>query len=134
MLHFWGSRQKDIELRNAATLGLDKKIKECAVLLGDKHHLSLLSTGDMVAINAVYHRACLTRLHRKVEKVGCDPQKSYTTEVIRAQVFNELLDYIYIYNTRGSGTPMEMADLTSLYDKRLVALGCPDIKSTFIMI
>ena len=44
-------------------------------------------------------------------------------------MFNELLDYID--NNRGSGTPMEMADLTmltALYDKRLVALGFPDIK------
>ena len=111
-------------------MGWIRRLKTaCAVLLGDKHLLSQLSTGDMVAINAVYHRACLTRLYRKVEKVRCDTKESYTTQLIQVQVVNELLDYID--NNRGSGTPMEMADLTmltALYDKRLVALGFPDIK------
>ncbi len=42
------------ELRKAATLGLDNKVNDCVWLLGDKHLLSKLSAGDMIAINAVY--------------------------------------------------------------------------------
>ena len=34
----------------------------------------------------------------------------------------------YIDNNHGSGSPMEIADLTALYDKRLVAIGFPNIK------
>ena len=34
---FSGEVGNKIELRKAATLGLDKKFKDCAVFLGDKH-------------------------------------------------------------------------------------------------
>ena len=52
--------------------------------------------------------------------------ESYKTQVIRAQVLNELLNFIE--DKRGSRSPIAMADLTSLYDKRLAALGFPHIK------
>ena len=38
-------------------------------LISDKQLLNKLSTGDLIAINAVHHRACLTRLHQRVETV-----------------------------------------------------------------
>ncbi len=114
------------ELRKAATLGLDKKVNDCAQVLGDKRLLSKLSAGDLIAINAVYHRACLTRLYRKVETVGCDITDSHNTQVMRAHVLNELLDFIE--DNRGSGESLAMAHLTTLYDKRIAALGFPYIK------
>ena len=118
-----GSKQ---ELRKASTLGLDKRVRDCAQMLGDKRLLRKLSSGDMVAIGAVYHRACLTRFYRKAETVGCDMTESYKTQVIRAHVLNELLDYIE--DKRGSGTTLAMANLTSLYDKRLAAFGFSHVK------
>ena len=95
-------------------------------MLGNKCLLRKLSSGDMDAIDAVYHRACLTRFYRKAETVGCDMTESYKTQVIRAHVLNALLDYIE--DKRGSGTTLAMADLTSLYDKRLAALGFSHVK------
>ena len=44
------------ELRKASTLVLDKRVRDCAKMLGDKRLLCKLSSGDMVAIDAVYHR------------------------------------------------------------------------------
>ena len=41
--------------------------------------------GDMVAIDAIYHLACLTIFYRKAESVGCGMTESYKTQVIRAQ-------------------------------------------------
>ena len=115
------------ELRKAATLGLDKKkVNDCAQVLGDKDLLSKLSAGDLIAINAVYHRACLTRLYRKVETVGCDNTESHNTQVMRAHVLNELLDFIE--DNHGSGESLAMTHLTTLYDKRIAALGFPCIK------
>ena len=71
----------------------------------------------MVTIDAVYHRACLTRFYRKPETVGCDMTERYKTQVMRAHVLNELLDYIE--DKRGSETTLAMADLISLCEKRL---------------
>ena len=49
------------ELRKASTFGLDKRARDCAYLIGDKRLLCKLSFNEMVVIDAVYHRACLTR-------------------------------------------------------------------------
>ena len=38
-------------------------MKECARLVRDKHLLAQLAAGDMVAMDAFYHCACLTRLY-----------------------------------------------------------------------
>ena len=114
------------ELRRAATLGLDRKVRECARLVGDKDLLAKLAAGDMVAIDAVYHRACLTKLYRKAETVGCDMNESNEVQVIRAHVLNELVDYVEGY--RGSGESLAMADLTALYDQRIAGLGFSSIK------
>lgn len=81
---FCGEVGNKKELRRAATLGLDRKVKECAQVVGDRHLLAELAAGDMVAINAVYHCACLTRLYRKAETVGCDSTESNATQVISA--------------------------------------------------
>ena len=82
------------ELGKASTLGLEKRIRECAYLIGDKRLLCKLSLGDMVAIDAIYHCACLTGFYRKTESVGCDMTESCRTQVLRAHVLNELLDHI----------------------------------------
>ena len=113
------------ELRRASTLGLDKRVNECAQRLGDKKLMAKLSAGDLIAINAVYHLSCLVQLYRRVETVGCDMSESRKTQVIRAHVFHELVDYVLDH--RGTGVMMKMADLTTLYDKRLTSLGFSDI-------
>lgn len=87
---FCGEVGNRSELRKAATLGLDTKVRECVEVLGDKHLLGQLSAGDMVAIDAIYHCACLTRLYRKAATVECDMTENHATQVIRAHVLNEL--------------------------------------------
>ena len=49
------------ELRKTSTFGLDKRVRDCAYLIGGKHSL-----GDMVGIDAIYHCACLTGFYRKM--------------------------------------------------------------------
>ena len=94
-------------LRKASTLGMGKRVRECAQMIGDKLLLCKLSSGDMVAIDAVYHRVCLTQFYRKAETVACDMTESNKTQVIRSHVLNELLDYIE--DKRGSGTTLAVA-------------------------
>lgn len=125
---FCGEVGNKNELRRAATLGLDRKVKECAKVVGDKHLLAELAAGDMVAVNAVYHRACLTRLYRKAETVGCDSTGSNGTQIISAHVLNELLEYIKDYHC--SGVSLAMSDLTAIYDERIADLGFPTSNAT----
>ena len=83
-LHVYFVMKWAIRKSSEKLLHLDwiKKVKDCARVLGDKTLLSKLSTGDLISINAVYHRACLTRLYRRVEAVGCDTTESHNTQVM----------------------------------------------------
>ena len=107
------------EMRKAATLHLDKKVNDCAQLLGDKHLLSQLSSSGIITINAVCHCACLNQLYSKLEMVKCDMTESHVTPVIWAHVLNELLNFIE--DNRGSGMLLAMGDSMALYNKCLAA-------------
>ena len=47
-------------LRKAATLGIDAKMRRCASIIGNKILLRKLSSGDMIEIDSAYHLNCLT--------------------------------------------------------------------------
>ena len=49
-------------LRLASTLELDKQVRDCTILLNDTKLITKLSTGDLIAIEAKYHAACLVKL------------------------------------------------------------------------
>ena len=95
-------------------------------MIGDKYLLAQLAGSNMVAINAAYHRACLTKFYRNAETVGCDMTESNATQIIRAHALNELVDFIEDY--RGSRESLAMGDLTALYDERIVGLVFLHIK------
>lgn len=90
-------------------------------MLGDKNLLAKLAGGDMIAIDAVYHCSCLTQLYRRAETVGCDVSDTSEVQVIKAHVFNELLDFIE--ENRGCGETLTMSNLTALYDRRIASLA-----------
>ena len=52
------------KLCNASTLPLDTRVRQCAVLLNDEKLLAKLSSGDLIAYEAVYHWACVSKLYR----------------------------------------------------------------------
>ena len=49
-------------LRRAATLTLDSKVRAAATKLQDQKLLTKLAAGDMPAIDSYYHKGCLTAL------------------------------------------------------------------------
>ena len=52
-------------LHQAETLKVDKKVRDCAVLLNDGKLIAKLSVGDMVALEAKYHTSCLVSLYNR---------------------------------------------------------------------
>ena len=58
-------------LWKAATFGLDAKVRRCAAITGDKALIRKLSSGDMIAIDAVYHLSCLVKLYRQAASIEC---------------------------------------------------------------
>ena len=63
---FCGKSAARDALRNASTFELDIRVRQCALKLQDKHLLSKLSVGDLIAQEAKYHAQCLASLYNKV--------------------------------------------------------------------
>lgn len=51
------------DLHKAETFGLDTKVRQMAIDLWDTKLVEKLSAGDMVAIDSVYHKNCLTTFY-----------------------------------------------------------------------
>ena len=86
--------KKGQSLTKAATIAIDNNVRQCAINLQDQLLLSKLSEGDMVAIDAVYHKPCLVALYNRnrlylQKSEGKDVKKSAHTSA-----FAELISYI----------------------------------------
>ena len=112
------------DLRKASTLGLNQKVYDSAGKLCDLNCLKKLLKGNLIAINAVYHLACVSNFYRRAEALDREASENNTLKIIKAQVFNELLDYVE--DQCGTRTVLSMAKLTSLYDKCLASLNYPE--------
>ena len=51
-------------LHKVTTYRLDRRVRKCAFMLQDTVLLTKLSEGDMIALDAVYHKNCLTNLYK----------------------------------------------------------------------
>ena len=105
----------DMSLHKASTLGLDEKVRRCAMICQDKSLIAKLSAGDLIAINAEYHLPCLTKLYRKArsELNKAERNDSTSVQTAKAQAFSDLVEYIECQ--RGSGIPvLHMSDLCDL--------------------
>ena len=109
-------------LRSAETFGLDDKVRRCATKIGDKTLIRKLSSGDMVAIDAVYHLKCLTKLYRQAACIeSTEDEENYQIRFLKAQAFAELISHRE--SQRGTLVVFKMADIATLYSDRLVSLG-----------
>ena len=57
-------------LHNVSTLGLDARVRKCALALHEEKLLAKLRAGDLVAQEAKYHAPCLASLHNKARTIG----------------------------------------------------------------
>ena len=53
-------------MHKASTENIDSRIRECAIKLCDTSLLAKLATPDMHALDAQYHRKCLTSLYNSI--------------------------------------------------------------------
>ena len=107
---------------------MNKRARDCAYLIGEKCLLCKLSSGDMVAIDAIYHCACLTAYYRKAESVECEMTESYMTQLSDTSICSmSYLITLKINVVQGQRT-LAMYDLTYLNDKRIAALGFSHVK------
>jgi len=90
--------QSSPTLHQASTFILDKRVRECAVELQDSVLLAKLSHGDLISLEAVYHRNCLVSLYNKTSQArSLARSKSMCASI----AFAELCCYIEDVKTSG---------------------------------
>ena len=121
-------------LRRAATLILDSKVRAAATKLQDRKLLTKLAAGDMPATDSYYHTGCLTALYNRLRSISPKEEENITTQVsLEAIVLAELVAYI---EDNAKQTVFKLSDLSKLYSSRLEQLGAyvPErVNSTWLM-
>ena len=131
---FCEETSKKDNLIEALTSNVDAKVRKYVHELGDKRLIGKLSSGDMRAIDAMYHLKCLMKLKNKYvsrlrEKKKCDKQNLTLSN--DAIAFAELVAYIEDTREIKDVTFIfELNILSAMYKKRLAELNNIDIRQT----
>jgi len=108
------------DLTQASTLGLDANVPECAVNLNDTKLLAKLSSGDLIALEAKYHKKCLASLYNRLRsynrKQRRNSQDVKDNSQIKSAVLAELVSYIYDKRDEEEDSPVfKLKDIVKLY-------------------
>ncbi len=83
----------------ASTLAWSDKVKDAATVLSDRNVLAMLATGDLTAIDALYHMNCLASFFYRAEKEnnkdkGCSNfmSESDTKNIVFAELVSHIAE------------------------------------------
>ena len=82
----------------------DKNVWRCATELGDTELLAKLSAGDMVAIEAKYHRNCLRALYNTITPAA---PKDEDEDRLHGIAFAELVVFMEDMNADEDNAPLQ---------------------------
>ena len=99
------------------------KVRRCALQLEDRKLLAKLSAGDIIALEAKYHRNCLTTLYNKARQATEKQEKEENYSHLHGIAFAELVAYMEDMRDEESVSVFKLTDMVSLYKKRLQQLG-----------
>lgn len=126
MLCFFCEKEAGADgLHEATTFQIDSRVRACARMLEDAELLARLSPGDMVALEAKYHKKCLVALYNRARKtsIGGTTDTEEDRSVL-GRVFAELVMYINETRLDESKAPVfKLADLARLYESRMAQFG-----------
>jgi hypothetical protein len=114
------------EYHTAMTPKLDSNVRKMATEMRDSKLLAKLSSGDMTATDAVYHKRCLTELSTKHRSLTRHRDSLNSSEGMNphAIAFAELVSYVEDIREADSETPiLKLSELVALYKSRLEQLG-----------
>lgn len=112
------------ELHKVSTFKVDANVRECAALLNDSKLLGKLSTGDMMALDAMYHRRCLSMLYRKAVYAKNQAAAESHDSVSESLALAELVSFIEdSRNDSDDEQVFKLSDLCKMYVSRLKQMG-----------
>ena len=120
--------QKDGDLHDFLTLEADTNVRQMVTALGEDEIQARIAGGDLIAIDAKYHKNCLTALYNRY-RGHVREQKRKDVEIFdnnermsESRAYVELFEFIY--DSVGKGTLLfKLCELHSLISERLKQLG-----------
>jgi hypothetical protein len=110
-------------LHEASTKPIDKNVRRCATLLNDTELLAKLSSADMIAQDAKYHRNCLRSLYNRARKAETNIEERSESS-LEAIAFAELVGFIEEAHDDDDQAPVfKLSDLADMYKTRCLQLG-----------
>eukprot|EP00795_Rhopilema_esculentum_P009826 gene9826-18399_t len=117
--------EKEGALRKASTMKLNDRLNQCSRILNDGKLLALLSAGDAVAQDLMYHPKCLASLYNRVRSHLASQNDHLNHDEDSenqnlAVAFSELFTYIIESCNSGEGPhTFRLADLVLPYKQRV---------------
>ena len=113
----------DGDLHNASTFAIDNTVRQYAIKLNDTNLLRKIASGDLVAIEAKYHKSCMTKLFNDARAKDISSNETNITS-LHAIALAELISYIDEACSLPDTAPVfRLADLAEMYYQRLVDMG-----------
>ena len=115
-------------MHKASTMDIDTNVRSAANTLQDWRLLGKLAKGDMHAMDAYYHKSCLTSLYNRQRRIQQKQAHSSTELDQDAEIPAEAIALaeltVYMEESAASGTSVfKMSDLAKVYSSRLEQLG-----------
>ncbi|KAK6187414.1 hypothetical protein SNE40_005450 [Patella caerulea] len=113
------------DLHTASTFAIDHTVRQYALKLKDSNLLRKIAGGDLVAIEAKYHKSCMTKLfHDARAAQKCDDETDISS--FDSIALAELIAHIDEASSLQDTAPVfRLADLVETYRQRLIDLGMP---------
>jgi len=121
---FFCDNMVEQDYHKVATKNLDTNIRTMATELNDTLLLAKLSSGDMIAMDAIYHKHCLTSFYTRYRS-SMRQKKAITGETklsFESIALAELISYIEEMRETEDSI-IKLSDLVHLYKGRLEQLG-----------
>ncbi len=114
------------EFHKVATMNTDSHVRQMVLDLEDRHLLAKLTSHDLHATDAVYHKKCMTEIytrHRSMKRSRANVEACDTLPP-QSVALAELVSYIEdVRHSDSSSSPIfKMSDLVKIYQERLVEL------------
>ena len=110
-------------LHKVSTYDIDMRVRKCAMELEDSSLLAKLAPGDMIALEAKYHRRCLVALYNRARAANSE-RINEAHDDLHGIAFAELVAFMVDFRAEEGVAPVfKLADLAHLYKTRLEQLS-----------
>ena len=110
-------------LHHCATKEIYENVKSCAAVVGDSRLTAMLETcGDLVALEAKYHKNCLSRLYAQKRRLTCSTQCERDSIFCEGMAFADLVLFMQSKLNESASYVFQMGKLTKMYSDRVSQL------------